>query len=81
MKLSGTFVYQASECRQGIKDPSKYYREASLLSGMDQLRCIVNEDLFDKVLPGIPQYTNCNCTFEYNPTYSTMRLVDIHPVK
>ena len=38
MKLNGTFIYQGSEKRNGIKDPSKVYFEVALLSGVEQLR-------------------------------------------
>lgn len=81
MKLYGTFLYQGSEARKGIKDPSKTYCEAAFLDGLDQLRCTVDQDLFDKVLPGIKPLTDCKCEFNLNTVYNTLRLVGISPVK
>ena len=81
MKLFGTYLYQGSEARKGIKDPSKNYYEAALLEGMDQLRCTVDRDLFDRVLPGIKPFTDCKCEFNLNPVYNTLRLTGITPVK
>lgn len=81
MKLTGDFKYQGSERRIGIKDPSKIYFEVALLSGIEQLRCMCDRELFNKVLPTIKPFTDCKCTFALNPTYNTLRLVDIQPAK
>ena len=81
MKLNGTFIYQGSESRTGIKDPTKTYFEAALLSGVEQLRCSCERELFDKILPGIKPFSECKCEFSLNPQYNTLRLTGIYPVK
>ena len=81
MKLSATCIFQGFETRSGIKDPTKIYNEVALLDGMDQLRCTVDPALVEKVLPGIAQYSRCNCTFELNTRFNSLRLVGIAPVK
>lgn len=81
MKLTGDFKYQGSDQRPGFKDPAKTYFEVALLSGMDQLRCACEQEIFNKVLPTLKPFTDCVCTFTLNTTYNTLRLVDIHPVK
>ena len=81
MKLNGKFIYQGSEKRNGIKDPSKVYFEVALLSGVEQLRCSCDQKLFEQALPAIKSFSECNCTFVLNPTYNTLRLTDIHSVK
>lgn len=81
MKLTGDFKYQGSGQRTGIKDPTKIYFEVALLSGIEQLRCTCEQDFFNKVLPTVKPFTDCKCTFTLNPTYNTLRLVDIQPVK
>lgn len=53
MKLNGNFIFQGSEARTGIKDPTKTYYEAALLSGIEQLRSSCDQKLFSEVLPSI----------------------------
>lgn len=81
MKLSSTCVFQGYESRPGKKDPSKIYTEVALLEGMDQIRCLADADLIDKVLPGITQFSICKCQFELNVRYNTLTLTGIAPVK
>ena len=81
MKLNGNFIFQGSEARTGIKDPTKNYYEAALLSGIEQLRSSCDQKLFNEVLPGIKPFTECNCVFSFNPQYNTLRLTEIYPVK
>lgn len=81
MKLTATCIFQGYESRPGTKDPSKIYHEVALLEGMDQLRCSVDINLLDKVLPGIAQYALCKCTFDLNTRYNSLKLLDIVPVK
>lgn len=81
MKFIATCFYQGSESRSGIKDPTKIYYEVSLLDDVDQLKCFTNQELFDKILPGIPRFAPCNCTFELNTRFNTLRLIDIAKVK
>ena len=79
--FSSTCVFQGYESRPGKKDPSKIYTEVALLEGMDQIRCLVNADLIDKVLPGLTQFSICKCQFELNVRYNTLTLTGIAPVK
>ena len=81
MKFIATCFYQGSESRSGTKDPTKTYYEVSLLDDVDQLKCFTNQELFDKILPGIPRFALCNCTFELNTRFNTLRLIDIAKVK
>ncbi|MGN0280038.1 MAG: hypothetical protein ACI4C4_11855 [Lachnospiraceae bacterium] len=83
MKLHGTFIYQGSVSRPGVKDPNKIYYEVALLEigGMDQLRCMVDKEIYDKILPNLAPYGKCNCVFNLNPQYNTLRLVDISTAK
>ena len=81
MTLNGRFIYQGSESRTGVKDPTKTYYEAALLSGIEQLRCSCDLDLFNKVLPGVKPYTECDCVFYLNPAFNSLRLLEIYPVK
>lgn len=81
MKFTATCFYQGSESRPGTKDPTKTYYEVSLLDDMDQLRCFTDQEMFNKVLPGIPQFAPCKCTFELNTRFNTLRLVGIAQAK
>ena len=81
MILYGDFYYQGSESRAGVKDPSKIYYEVSLLDDNDQVKCSVSPELFNTVLPGIKRFAPCKCKFNLNPTYSTLKLLEITPEK
>lgn len=81
MILYGDFYYQGSDSHAGVKDPSKTYYYASILDDNSQMRCSVSPELFNTVLPGIKRFTPCKCRFDLNPTYNTLRLLEITPVK
>ena len=81
MKLNGNFIFQGSEARTGIKDPTKTYYEAALLSGIEQLRSSCDQKLFSEVLSSIKPFTECNCVFSFNPLYNALGPTEIYPVK
>lgn len=78
MNLVGNFTYN---CAEKSEWKGKTFFNVGLLSGIENLRCGCTQELFDKVLPGIKQYTECKCTFDFIPAYSTLRLVDIRPIQ
>ena len=81
MQFFANCVYQGYESRPGVKDPSKIYTEVGLLDGLDQVRCSVEPSLIEKVLPSIPPFQKCKCTFEFNVRFNSLKLMDIAPVK
>lgn len=81
MKFHGTFFYQGFSSRPGVKDPSKIYNEVSLLDETEQLRCSVSTDLIKNVLPAIKRFTPCDCTFDYNTRFNSLRLIEISQAK
>lgn len=81
MKFNSICFFQGFDSHPGIKDPTKTYYEVSLLDDVDQLRCSTSQEVFDKVLPGIPKFASCKCTFELNVRYNSFKLLDIVPVK
>jgi len=78
MNLVGNFTYN---CAEKGEWKGRTFFSVGLLSGIENLRCGCDQEMFDKVLPGIKQYTECKCTFDYRPNYNTLRLVDIRPVQ
>lgn len=78
MNLVGNFTYN---CAEKGEWQGRTFFNVGLLSGIENLRCSCSQELFDKVLPGIKQYTECKCTFDFRPNYNTLRLVDIRPVQ
>lgn len=81
MKLMGEAVFLNAEVKQGKKDPNNTYCMALLMSGTNTLEVLLDTTLYNGVLSQIPQFTKCECEFEYNTLYKSLRLVGIVPVE
>lgn len=77
MLVNANCVYLSSDKKQGIKDPTKTYYSVLLMQNTDTLTCSVPEAIFNTELPQLNQFESVFCSFEFNPTYKSMRLVDI----
>lgn len=77
MLVNANCVYLSSEKKQGIKDPTKTYYNALLMQNTDTLICSVPEAIFNTELSQLNQFESVFCSFDFNPVYKSMRLVDI----
>ncbi|RHO00465.1 hypothetical protein DW266_10265 [Blautia sp. AM22-22LB] len=80
MLVKGKCVFLNSDKKQGIKDPTKTYYSVLLMQGTETLNCGVSEEIYNKELPQMNQFESVECGFDFNPTFKSMRLVDIRKV-
>ena len=50
------------------------------MQGTETLNCGVSEEIYNKELPQMNQFESVECGFDFNPTFKSMRLVDIRKV-
>lgn len=82
MRVKTQLKFLGTELKQGVKDPSKYYRTVVFLDGTQSVNILTgNVDLFNR-LEGFTQLAVCDCELELSlGKYTNCKLLSCNLVQ